>query len=739
MMDNELERRDEYCAGAAAPLPPGYARKNDPMVPPSDDHRLPCNQPLFSSDLSDHCSMYTRQLSVGSCVSTRSVRSNASSTKSHRRSRIEVGSTFYRSGPKNADEERLAASSAAKTADVEEERHHPSRSFSNRTSCPPETSATNPKQDDGHIFLSGSSEDMKEQIDIIDPASRAIELIRRLSFDTPVPQRTSVSDKTISDGVTSHVHSTPQSQIDDNSQDDGVEVEVRVEVEDLEERPPSPPHIPLPPKINRLGNHTLLNVPNQIMHNRSRARSTSLSEMSDSYRKDFFYADDVSLDSPSSSDSSVNIENSVIIQEVSEAIPFQNNGTLSQGSIMFADGENNGLAEENCVLYTIENAPPSSMVVAPLPPVHHHFNRGRASTMTSDQSSYMSPSESTSSENDLSFESRDLDFEDEGLTQHLIGECNVENDGYDRHPCYDDIRCKSLNGGIHEEFNGPRLDSETLRKWNEQCEEEANEKGITKDQHIRRALSCPDEMVKMGDIQLKASASFEQPHLMARTTQSQSLWSYTNSGSPSTITSANSDIELDFDITFSHSLEMSQDSSAENSGLHNGHRRIRSFGSCHKRRITASMFCLPSEQGLPKAFPARGNNRHRRHKSDGSFFCQQKNRKGCQINFTVPKEFEGFDHRRGKSLDGQHLLQSIIEDGSKTSLCDESSCRHTNTEEPLPDYLDLKEHGHLVPTRRVLKKIKESEWFGTGFSFIVGTCFGLLLPLIFNTSFHNTC
>jgi len=168
----------------------------------------------------------------------------------------------------------------------------------------------------------------------IDPALRAIELIRELSFETTSVTPSSVPEKErtfASSDFKSSTHSSSSTPSSDSEElttlhlstadhqvfhdevipsneydDDGavckpvrLHVEINDHDHDNEDIPLPPPLLldrmspPLPPKINRISSSYPMsppppigsnnNVPCQIMNHRNRTRSTSISEMSDSY------------------------------------------------------------------------------------------------------------------------------------------------------------------------------------------------------------------------------------------------------------------------------------------------------------------------------------------------------------------------------------------------------------------------------------------------------------------------
>ncbi|KAL7463651.1 hypothetical protein ACHAXS_004007 [Conticribra weissflogii] len=657
--------------------------------------------------------------------SARSLRSHASSTKTHRRICVEVGSMFFSSAPADMDEDCLARSSSRALLEYEYQysysRSQHSDSGLDCILCPPETSAPPPDSattatgylqnwekdlegtglsNQGQVQIIGnawnkSSTIQKDQIDHLDPASRAVEFIRQLSFDTPVPQQTSISDRTVSDDILSPTQSTPQSKD-----------KCKSEVNAVKERPPSPPQIPLPPKINRLGDHCFHVIPKQIVHTRNRARSTSLSEMSDSCRAEFLDADEASLGSTSSSPLTISSSNNEISDEL---VAVQNDVTLSNDDSISI--EDIALFDPACVPCT---TPSETSPQTPLSP--RQSTKDHSPTMASNHSSFV-PSV-TSNQGGIP------DDASAETTQHLIGDCDDEFSGFDQPLYYDDIHTGDIAFSENEtrvdsenKVPRPRLDSETLRKWNEQCEEEALENGITKDQHIWRALSYPDDIKDLGEMELRPIASAEDPHLMAKRTMSQSLWSYTNSGPPSTITSADSAIELGFDFSFSHSLEVSQDTEVDELVQHvSAHRKIRSFGT--------SKFVLPSMQSTAYV-NIRG--RHRRHKSDGCFSSTRRKfcRKKLEAAAFVSGGLDGLNHRRGKSLDFQHhvLLQSIHEAESKAE--DDLSAK------PEDSFSTSFQFDGRTRIMGIADRVTQNQWAVLGLGFVMGTIFGLTLPALF--------
>ena len=179
----------------------------------------------------------------------------ASSTKSHRRCNIEVSSVLFASGssPERTTEQDCAYHNTFPAA-IMQQQHSPS---SVHLKVKPKSVST--IESTGSKSMGGihdsvakrSSGESKNEINILDSAG-AIELIRQLSFDSTVPSRPTTP------------HSEKRSSF-------------RIEPRDGGERPPvSPTSPPLPRKNIRFGF-------SQIMRNHYRARSTSITDASESH------------------------------------------------------------------------------------------------------------------------------------------------------------------------------------------------------------------------------------------------------------------------------------------------------------------------------------------------------------------------------------------------------------------------------------------------------------------------
>lgn len=476
--------------------------------------------------------------------SSNTVISNASSRRSHRRSYVEVGSMIF-GGPPSLPaaiplcrqmSEPIKRSSIIHRSSYSE--HRAPDEDSKASSC----ERVLVSKDSETVCCTASKDD--------DETERALDLIKKLSFETG-DASTNMKKSTVS------VCSAPTVLIPPTFL--AAHAPRRIDLlqqQDHEDfRQVSPPlQLPLPPKIHRMeDSHSVVSLPDhmpQIMHNRNRLRSTSLSEMSDSYRLTFGNHKDDEADA-----SSLN--------------SFESYSSKS----------------EEVVLNTIESALSPPLHPAILPRAPPLLNRGRTSTMTSDNSSFLSSSSSSSndSSDDLSISSYedelrglddppgfyDGDFKSEpGYRQSFVPGCARTYMSWDNIPT--------------------RLSSEVLQEWNRLCEDEELYEGIaTKHQHILRALSCPDIRAlhdvdikvqeqtdkdmkmadtKSGDEEEPTSSPEVVPHLLANDlplshAPSRSIFSYTNSYSPSTISSGLSDhmdeiSHLDFDMSILYPREI---------------------------------------------------------------------------------------------------------------------------------------------------------------------------------------
>ena len=552
---------------------------------------------ISSSPFSDHKS-FQRQ------SSTQTVVSNASSKRSHRRSHVEVGSLIYGGPPQ--------ASVALCRQKSEPIKRNIYRSSSVEYKAPEDASSC------ARILLSKDSEDKTVDRTMSctasnddDATERALYLIKKLSFETGDASSSDLKKpESVCSAPTLMVPSTCpttkeniEARLRNFSQEQNIDTNIRLE---------SPPPVALPPKIQRMeDSHSVVSgslpdhVP-QIMHNRNRLRSTSLSEMSDSYRGDQgdnteedFWADACSLNSFNSCSSK---------------------------------------SEE------VENALPPEMATSPplhpdrVPKVPPLMDRGRTSTLASDHSSSFLSSSSSSSD-DMSDEYSISSYGDE---LHRLDDPPGYYDGdYKSLPEYNSatIGCTDKNHFSWDHKFPNRLSLEALKEWNRVCAEEEYHNGIaTKHRHISRALSCPgvryldrdDEVEKQVKDTLPFPAAVKNdkeddellglpdapPHLLANDlpmshAQSRSLFSYTNSYSPSTISSGLSDhmeeiSHLDFDMSILYPREIeiiNSPSTNDTVGLQKKrlHRRCRSSMGLSK----------PSN----KKFVIT-HKRHRRNKSD---------------------------------------------------------------------------------------------------------------------------
>lgn len=666
---------------------------------------------------------FVRHTSSSSIISSRSFLSNAtgSSTRTHRRSVMEVSSIFFSDSPARSYSERTTertdtytkkppAASSRQVSYQSYEVHSTSemrgpdsdqvlsRSSSSHVRVSSDDTFNSPgnamPQKQGHFAGSEGEKHQADTVDILDldPTLRAMELIRELSFEPPRAGSSYCSRRTPTPSLvktsasrgskkTSSSHEKLASSSNEGSQYGGTarEEPVEVEVEEYELPPPAPPTSPpLPPRINRLGSLDHMSagdvMPQQIMHNRNRARSTSISEMSESYL--------MGLDDSSSKN--------------------------SESHSICSSKNDEDEANEKKSLITIENNTTETRapVLLPRPVTLFTRNRSRSASIASGQSSYVS----SSSSDDLSTESGDesdrYSFEEETECQDYsvvkrLGDPSPNQET--GHLSLQDGKCNAGDSG--KEFsdqNVRQLNSDTLREWDMMCEEELSKKGI-QNQFISRALSCPYKIAspeRGGSFIMEQDEdeSAEEPHLLASPLPpngaiSPSLFSYTNSAR-STISSHKDpdeiNSELAFDIDFIHSYSMEKSSVSGTpldcvEQLNKCHRRCRSSGS----RL-GKPACLPkavlSQEGGRLNKPCL-SQKHRRFKSDGSIFC---NRLGIpnpslsqvNLNLTEAQSFKSKysdRHQRGKSLDsftGSQFfdcspLQCILEEASKGSHSDD--------------------------------------------------------------------
>jgi len=703
-----------------------------------------------------------RHRSANSCHSSQSVVSNASSTKTHRRSVVEVGSFLgygspgsvrtmepregYAKEPTPGSQQRVRRQISAETnrsintpegrgpiSDRVESGSHCSRVHDIRSSFDSMDSACSKSNQVHHERKGGAPESKKHQDDDV---LRAVELIRELSFDISAPQRTPASypKKTpctlsSADQITQPVETT----VNEDAASTRVDEPIVPQLKEESEAPDSPVEprasIPLPPKINRIA--SIPEFPSHVVPNRNRARSTSISEMSDSYFNEFVNGhgeDDASSKTSSTCTS--------------------NNDELSAG-----------INNKKKSLITIEN----NVNIKP----RALWSQGRASTIASDQSSYISSASSSfdhlsidesQAQVEDEVDQSDIDVEDKCLNQetgHLSlqeGKCNIHIDE------------SSAELIIDPGVSRPQLNAATLREWNAICEQEDSKIGVTKNQFIFRVLSCPNKMNVAAspnregicrDPENTNDESVEEPHLMATTLSqiiSVSQFSYTNTYEASTLSSKKNDADevtsdLDFDMEFIYSADKSSVSTPlESAGKRNpGHRKSFSFSSGSRRGkpFAVSKAVVHAENVTPppltnKSAPKPGSKsapklRHRRFKSDGSIFCKKQRASLSQFEFNVSdkpsfkSKLKNRRHHRVKSLgsfkDPQSIdcssLQCIIEDFEEAS---KSSNSADSSSVVLVDF--LRKHLEKMSATRVLE-----------LGFLFGLFVGLLIPYVFRAIF----
>mmetsp|Transcript_30047 Transcript_30047/g.67783 ORF Transcript_30047/g.67783 Transcript_30047/m.67783 type:complete len:618 (+) Transcript_30047:93-1946(+) len=500
--------------------------------------------------------LIAREFSTGSCLSSRSIISNASasSTRTHRRLRLEIGSTFFAQTPENRCPTVAIASYSGGT------RVQSFDTLETRSSCDGKSTTR----------LLSSSPDSLEREHACDESStlrhsvRAAELKRESSFGRTLmsrePERRPCSPSLDEYKVASNASWCPPAHVDVGREE---------RVSDEADEPP------LPPKIKRLGTPPPASV-------RNRSRSTSISDMSQSFFEDCAIS---KVESAFSSGSSPSTTRDTVLCTPAPVERINSLVTIDSGSM-------------------IETMPTS-------------LNRGQSSTMMSCASthSYVSSTNSSSSRDDLSC------CTSEGKTSEqdelLLALSDFALEGAGRSSVHD-----NYYHGESEETVQPRLTPEVLKMWDELQDGQEGEECF-----ISRALSCASRLD--GSSHNCSPSSFEcsesGPHLMAspyRALSHQSFeLSYTNtgrsSGPPSTITSIESRrSDLDFDVTFIYSY--SQDKTRDDVELDysghalrpKGHRRIRSTGSGVGFRISSQPKTYPWDR------PCR--RRHRRIKSEGN-------------------------------------------------------------------------------------------------------------------------
>lgn len=619
--------------------------------------------------------------------------SNASSTRTHRRCSIEVGSVLFANDNNSYRGEGPGSTYYEEHATTAMDTY-PKRSTTQRTTnnavytqaqemrspadqqnivSPSGSSQIRVAVDDNPLawlaspFSKSSSRKEEEEEVIENSTTQAVvaNLIKELSFDFSSPRD---ANCILPDKKNTITPSSPSN-------------EMGIEEEDVSSyRPVSPP---LPPKISRIGMEDPIGntgeVPVQVMHNRNRARSTSISEMSASYLNEFFNTAEEGVDDYSSSTSS--------------SLTCEENDT---------DIKN----EKK----TIECSMPQQLGTT-LTPRHHpvslwNQNRGRSSTMESDISSYISSESSCSSEKEEQEEEQvyiieDLDLDDDNLlVRQDSGNLSLQDDTYHTVEVDDNIVLR------------PRLTEENLREWNVICEEEySNTKQsiVTKDQFIFRTLSCPYKMNTLSSSPRQVTdmeysdvdSEVEEPHLLAGISQtiSPSLFSYTNS-----VTSDHQDdvSELNMELEFLHSTLESSSSVC-----------------------LASTYPQAVEDG--KHHTTKSTVRHRRFKSEpGQIFCNKKIHALPQVNLTfsgvMPSSLKKKPrHQRGQSLCSLPSSQ-FYDCPSLHCILEEASNSTTSTDDtPLFDLIGF--------MKRHLETLSTSQVFESGF--VVGLVCGLLIPLIF--------
>jgi len=512
---------------------------------------------------------------------------------------------------------------------------------------------------------SSSRKEEEEEAVVKDSTTQAVQCIKELSFDFSSPR---------------DVNCIPDKKNTVTPSSSGDEKDVEEDVSSY--RPVSPP---LPPKISRIGMDDPIDntgeVPVQVMHNRNRARSTSISEMSASYLNEFFNTTEGGVDDYSSS---------------------------TRSSLTYEENDPDIKNEKK----TIECSMPQQLNTTLTPRCHPvslwNQNRGRSSTMESDVSSYIS-SESDSScsieveeqEEEQVYIIEDFDLADDDdnfLIRQDSGNLSLQDDTY--HAVEVD----------NDKVLRPRLTEENLREWNVICEE-TKQSIVTKNQCIFRTLSCPYKMNtlsssprQVNDMEYSdADSEVEEPHLLAGISQtiSPSLFSYTNS-----VTSDHQEddvSELNMELEFLHSTLESSSSGC-----------------------LVSTYPQAVEDG--KHPTAKPTVRHRRFKSEpGQMFCNKKIHTSSQVNLTfsgsmMPSSLKKKPrHQRGQSLcslPSSHLFDC----SSLHCILEEASNSTTSTDDTL--LFDL-----IGFMKRHLETLSTSQVFESGF--VMGLVCGLIIPLIF--------
>ena len=482
-----------------------------PDPPEKDQIRYDTHRPPMT--------MYVvRDESFDSCH-PKSVTSNAtgSSTRSHRRCRVEISSVLFGTPEGYSDHatervEIFAKNPSAIRSRLESLRtpeiRGPGSDHFEHSSCARILSDDNL----GSATSKVKQERGKHQGSTLGRAGSVVDLIRQLSFSP------SVSSSSAKETASPLLQSSPR---------------VETFFLDNEEHRvlPAPMSPPLPPKITRLNLLEINLFPKQVTHSRNRTRSTSVSEMSESFINELVdTGDDVSFRSSSR-------KFNVVVEEKS--------------------------------LITIDNYAPSGLNLAPRPP-SSLWSRALSSTFASDQSSYVSPCSS------------------DDLTIHSCGEGEETEHVFDHddigHLSIEDVEC-SASSCDSEKVLRPRLNSESLRQWNTFCEkEESKRESIIQDQLIFKGITYLNE-TKDNSLHDQKSAPMNCQYNDYDSVDSGLLFSYTNSGSSSRSYKDQDEVisDLDFDMgfkIFDSLLKSSVDISMDGVDQWNmSHRRTRSSRS----------------------------------------------------------------------------------------------------------------------------------------------------------------
>lgn len=336
--------------------------------------------------------------------------------------------------------------------------------------------------------------------------ARVVDLIRQLSFSPSVSKESLRPVEEFACSLDGVLLNKPPC-CDGSTRDEPLDFE-------MEEDEVVPAHTspPLPPKIMRL---KLLEIPcltNQVSRNRSCTLSTYASETSKSF--------------------------------------IDESGNTGNDASLHSSGHEVNEVTEETSLITIDNHASSALNLARRPPSSLR-SCDQTPTFVSDQGSYVSPCSSC----DLALQS--IGEGEETEDQHAVVNCeHVFGHVTD---CNFSSQYENSNASGYEVDNHvtdavrPRLNSETLRRWNIFCEEEESKKEIiTKDQLIFRCtMKCtlsPDREKTSKHLQDDENNSVKELGLpIAR-----SNFSYTNSCSSSkTFSQPDDEIsDLDFDMGF---------------------------------------------------------------------------------------------------------------------------------------------------------------------------------------------